>query len=344
MLAYIAGWGAYIPMYRIKDEVIAEMWGQDPLVPASLGVKEKAVAGFDEDSTTIAWEASLNALTRARIDPSKIGMVFFGSESKVYAVKPTSTIIADAFCISPITMAVDAEFACRAASEGLRHAIGLIESGKIEYALVIGADTAQSRPGDVLEYTAASGGAAYVVGKDGVVKIVDAYTYATDTPDFWRREGKPYPSHGEGFTGEPAYFHHLYSAIKGLMDRNGIKPEDVDYFVPHQPNARFPLKLAKMLGFPQEKVKPSLVVTYVGNTYNGSALLGLARVLDLAKPGDRIIVAPFGSGAGADAYLLEVTDKIEEVRDLAPKVDDYVNRKVYLNYGRYLKFRRMIKW
>ncbi len=340
----IAGWGAYVPMYRVKGEDIALHWGNDPHTCASLGVTEKSVAGPEEDSVTMAWEASMNAIARAQIDAKDIGMVFIGSESKPYAVKPSATILADALGIAPHTMAVDAEFACRAGSEGLRHALSMVEHGTVKAALVIGSDTAQGAPGDVLEYTAASGAAAFVVSNTNVVaKLIDATTYVSDTPDFWRRDGSPYPRHGEGFTGEPAYFHHLESAIKELMERNGITPNDVTYFVPHQPNARFPLKLAKILGFPKEKVLPGLTTAKIGNTYNASAFMGMTRVLDHAKPGDIVLMAPFGSGAGADAYLFEITDRIEEVKHLAPPTDVYLERKVYLDYGMYLRFRNKIK-
>jgi len=343
-LVGISGWGAYVPMYRVRGEDIANHWGSDPLTCTSLGVQEKSVAGADEDSVTMAWEASSNALARASIPPDDIGMVFIGSESKPYAVKPSSTILADALGIAPHTMAVDAEFACRAASEGLRHALGLVDHGTVKAALVIGSDTAQGAPGDVLEYTAASGAVAFVVSKDNVVaKLIDATTYVSDTPDFWRRDGSPYPRHGEGFTGEPAYFHHLISAIKELMERNGITPDDVTYFVPHQPNARFPLKLAKVLGFPKEKVLPGLTTAKIGNTYNASAFMGMSRVLDLARPGDIVLMAPFGSGAGADAYLFEVTDRVEEVKGKAPSTDAYLERAVTIDYGMYLRFRNKIK-
>ena len=66
------------------------------------------------------------------------------------------------------------------------------------------------------------------------------------------------------------------------------------------------------------------------------------KILEIAKPGQRILVAPFGSGAGADAYSIIVTDKIEERKNLAPTVEDYLNRKVYIDYSTYLKFRNMI--
>ena len=340
----IVGWGAYIPRWRLPLTEITRIWGFSPETPRNLMVEEKAVAGRDEDSVTMGWEAARNALLRAGIDPGEIGAVWFGTESKPYAVKPSATIIAEALGITPKTMASDLEFACRAASEALRISIGMIASGMIKYALVIGSDTAQANPGDILEYTAASAATALITGPAGEAAAVfeGSYTYVTDTPDFWRRAHIPYPLHGEGFTGEPAYFHHIINAVKGLLEEYGYNINDFDYAVFHQPNGRFPLTVARRLGIPKEKVLPGLVTPYIGNSYNSSALIGLARILDKAKPGERILLAPFGSGAGSDAYSILVTDKVLEKQDKAPRVDDYLNRKKIIDYALYTKYRDLI--
>lgn len=343
--AGIHGWGVYIPRFRIPMQEIAREWGWPDHQWRVLGMMEKAVAGPDEDSTTMGLEASLNAIRRAGVNPKDIGAVFFGTESKPYAVKPSATIIAEAIGATPLTMASDLEFACRAASEGVKASIGLVTSGMVKYALVIGSDTAQANPGDVLEFTASSGAAAFIIGSSrGSAAVFEgSSTYVTDTPDFWRREGSPYPRHGEGFTGEPAYFAHIIGAVRGLMDKLGLKPSDFNYAVFHQPNGRFPLKVGEMLGFKPEQLKLGLVTPMIGNTYNGSALIGLARILDYAKPGERILVAPFGSGAGSDAYSLIVTDVVEEKRGRAPLVDDYINDKILIPYSVYAKFRELIR-
>lgn len=340
----IVGWGAYVPKYRLKAEDITKLWGFSPGTAEGLMIKEKAVEGIDEDAITIGYEAAYNAVKRAGVKPKDIGAVFFGTESKPYAVKPSATVVAEALGITPVTMASDLEFACRAGSEGLRACIGLVASGMIKYGLVIGADTAQANPGDVLEYTASSGGAAFVVGpaNEAAAVFEASYTYVTDTPDFWRRDKMPYPLHGEAFTGEPSYFAHIIGAAKGLMEETGYKPEDFDYAVFHQPNGSFPLRVGRQLGFPKEKILPGLLTPKIGNTYNGSAFMGLARLLDTVKPGSRILMVPFGSGAGADAYSIVVTDKVMEKRPLAPSVDEYVENKVYVSYGEYAKQRRIL--
>ena len=341
----IVGYGVYIPSYRIKVEEIARVWGDNPkAISRGLVVDEKSVPGADEDTATISVEAARNALKRAMIDPQKIGAVYVGSESHPYAVKPTSTILAEAVEASPDMTAADLEFACKAGTAGMQICMGLVDSGIIKYGIAVGADTAQGAPGDALEYTASAGGAAYVIGnKKTVANFEYTYSYTTDTPDFYRREGQPYPRHGGRFTGEPAYFKHVLSAAKGLMDRLDKNPSDFDHVVFHQPNGKFYLRAAKKLGFNNEQAKTGLLTPVIGNTYSGATPLGLAAILDIAQPGDRILAVSYGSGAGSDAFSLEVTDLIEKNRDAAPKVRDMIKRKIYVDYAVYAKYKGKLR-
>lgn len=340
----IVGWGVYIPRWRLSLREIVDVWGFSPEQPKELGVSEKSVAGIDEDAVTMGIEAARNALLRAGISPGEIGAVWFGTESKPYAVKPSATIVAEAIGATPYAMATDWEFACRAASEAIRTSIGVVASGLVKYTLVIGSDTAQANPGDVLEFTASSAATALIIGnrEESAAYFEASATYITDTPDFWRRDYSKYPLHGEAFTGEPAYFKHIIGAVKTLFEKTGLKPSDFDYVVFHQPNGIFPLKVAQMLGFPREKVLPGLLTPIIGNSYNSSALIGFARVLEIAKPGQRILLAPFGSGAGSDAFSVIVTDKVKEKIYKAPTVEDYLKRKHLINYSLYAKYRKLV--
>ncbi len=304
----IMGYGSYIPMYRLPNAEIARVWKGNEGGP----ITEKAVAGLDEDTATISIEASRNALARAGIDPAELRAVWVGSESPPYAVKPTATVVAEAIGATPHVLAADFEFACKAGTEALQSAMGLVGSGMVTYALAIGADTAQGRPGDELEYTAASGGSAYIVGPaaQSLATCLASYSYATDTPDFWRRAHQHYPQHGGRFTGEPAYFHHIQMAASTLMAALDFRPEDFTYAVFHQPNTKFPLRVGQRLGFTREQIDPGIISGVIGNTYAGAALTGFSAVLDIAAPGDRILLVSFGSGAGSDAFAWEVTDAI----------------------------------
>ncbi|MCL2142318.1 MAG: hydroxymethylglutaryl-CoA synthase [Methanimicrococcus sp.] len=348
MTVGLVSYGAYIPRYRIKTEEIAKVWGGDAeILKAGLKVYEKSVPDVDEDAATIAVEAARNAFKRAGVDPQRIGAVYTGSESHPYAVKPTSTIVAAAVGATPNMTAADFEFACKAGSAAIQVCMGLTLSKMIDLGLAIGADVSQGAPNDALEYTASAGGVAFIVGSkesELIAIIEDTFSYTTDTPDFWRREGRPYPGHGGRFTGDPGYFNHIISASKGLMKKMGTKAEDYDYAIFHQPNGKFPEKAAQMLGFTKEQIQPGLVVPKLGNTYSGSCLMGLAATLDIAKPGDRIFATAYGSGAGSDSYSIVVTDKIEEVRSKAPSVQKLLANPIYLEYAKYAHHKGKIKF
>lgn len=340
----IVGYGCYVPVFRISVEEIARVWGADAQsIKSGLMVEEKSVPAMDEDTITISVEAGKNALARAGIDPGQIGSIFIGSESHPYVVKPSGTVVAEALGLSTNLMAADMEFACKAGTAAMQCCYGLVKSGMIKYGLAIGADTSQGKPGDALEYTAAAGGGAFIIGKDPLAVLDATCSYTTDTTDFWRREGQDYPSHGARFTGKPAYFKHVVSATKNLLEKTGAKPQDFDYAVFHMPNGKFPITAAKMLGFKPEQIKQGLVVTRMGNCYSGSSLMGLCSVLDIAKPGDNILMTSYGSGAGSDSFAFTVTDKILERRDKAPTTEHYLGQKKNIDYGTYVKLRGKLK-
>jgi hydroxymethylglutaryl-CoA synthase len=345
-MAGIVGYGAYIPRNRIRVEEIAKVWGADaPSYKKGLMLEEKSVPSPDQDTITMAVEASKNALKRAGIDPREIGAVYVGSESHPYAVKPSGTVLAEALGATPEVHTADLEFACKAGSEGMFIALKLVEAGAVKYGLAVGADTSQGAPGDALEYSAAAGAAAYLFGKDGVLaEVLETYSYTTDMPDFWRREYQYYPLHGGRFTGDPAYFKHVLGAAKGIMSRAGAKPGDFQYVVFHQPNGKFPLRAGEMLGFTRKQIETGWLVPKLGNTYSGSSPLGLTAVLDVAAPGDRILMVSYGSGAGSDGFIFRVTDRLAAVRGRAVSTRALLdNNKVYLDYGVYAKYRRKIR-
>lgn len=334
----IAGYGAYIPAFRLPTNEIARVWkggGSGPNV-------EKSVANIDEDTITMAVEAARAALSMAGMP--ELGAIFVGTESKPYAVKPSSTVVAQALGCHRV-LAADFEFACKAGTEAIQVITGLVGSGMIGSGVAIAVDTAQGRPGDDLEYTAASGAAAFVLANNGsnnVANIEHSVSYVTDTADFWRRQEEKFPKHLSRFTGEPAYFHHIQSSVKMLLDEIGAKPQDFKYAVFHQPNPRFPVEVAQRLGFTQEQIKYGLLNQAIGNTYSASSPLGLIATLDVAEPGDRVLLASFGSGAGSDAFSLVVEDGIVEKRKRSVSIKDMIAAARKIDYGTYAKLRGVL--
>ena len=247
------------------------------------------------------------------MDPEEIGAVYVGSESHPYAVKPTACTVGEAIRATPNMTAADYEFACKAGTAAIQTCMGLVRSGMIKYGMAIGSDVAQGAPGDALEYTAAAGGAAFLIGnEEPIAEIHHTCSFTTDTPDFWRREGQKYPRHGGRFTGDPGYFRHVQEAARMLLSKMGTSPSDYDYAVFHQPNAKFPRKGGQDIRVHGRAGEARARGPAAGEHVLGLVHDGLAAALDHAKPGERIFVTSFGSGAGSDAFDIEVTDAIED--------------------------------
>ncbi len=334
----IIGYGFYSSKFRIKE-----------------GSMERSVPFIDEDSITAAVEAGKLALTHSGIASSQVGKIYVGSESNPYAVKPIASKVAQVLKLGEEDEealqgvdAVDTEFACKAATSMFKDAVSLVNypQSDIQNTMVIGTDNSQAAPRDCpggeLDLFVGYGGVAFIFGKHDVIAEIEGwYSCTSDTPDFWRRDGEPYPMHGGRFTGDPAYFKHTRKAAKKLMDRLNLQPHDIAYFIAHQPNPQFPIRIAKELGFKEEQYLHSLQVLRFGNTYSGASLTGLAAVLDVAKPNERILVASYGSGAGSDAYSLITTNQILDKRERQKLTVKYQAENPFIEYVDYTTYRRL---
>lgn len=332
----IVSYGVYIPRFRIKPSQIAQTWGKEIAeIEKSLGVYEKSIASYDEDAITLAIEASQRAIYSGSINPLDITGITVGSESHPYAVKPSSTVVAGMLGMGSDYLAADLEFACKAGTAGIQLLSGLITQGKAKYCLAVGSDVAQSRPSDVLEYTASSASVAFILSKTNTIaNIIDFTSYSSDTADFWRRDTEKFPSHAGRFTGAPSYFAHVIGASNLMLKKAKMTPADFKYAVFHMPNAKFPKEVAKRLGFSASQLTPGFIVEQIGNPYSASSMIGLAATLDIAKPGDKIFMCSYGSGAGSDAFVIEVTPQIQRYQKTNKEtVAKQIKDKEYIDYS-----------
>ena len=335
----IVGYGAYTSRFRIKE-----------------GAIERSIPFFDEDAITAAVEAGKFGLINSEIDHRLVSKVYVGSESNPYAVKPIASKVAQVLNLGEeehkeglqCVDAVDTEFACKAATSMFKDAASLVfyPESKKSYTMVIGTDNSQAaprgEPGGELDFFVGYGACAFIFGMYDVIAQFEGWISITsDTPDFWRRDLQPYPSHGGRFTGKPAYFKHVTKVVQKLMEKLSLKPQDITYFVAHQPNAAFPTRVAKALGFREEQFEPGLLVKKFGNTYSGCSPIGLAAVLDLAEPDDRILLASYGSGAGADAYSFIATKQLKESQNRQRFTVAHQAENEFLQYVDYGTYRRL---
>lgn len=343
----IISWGTALPSCAVTTRTIADSQGKIDNPGISLGIVQKTAPQPDEDSATLAVAASSVALSKLSDDSvkSQLGSLLIGSESHPYAVKPTGTIVSQALGLPAELSMADLQFACKAGTQSLQLTLAQVESGQIKVGLAIGTDTAQSKPGDILEYAAGAGAGAYLVGSSANHKLAAVLlatrSIATDTPDFWRRGHAPYPEHAGRFSAEPAYFYHVTTLAKQLLASQHLTPEDIDYCIFHTPNAKFPTQAAKILGFTTDQLQYSLPVTHIGNTYAAAVPLALASVLDHAKPNQTILIVSYGSGAGSDGFIFRTTPHITKLQKQNPiTLASQIKSLTYLDLVAYLQLSR----
>ncbi len=302
--SYLIKANNYTPAGRVTSQDLSRRFGLATNPGIALGVSQKAVPAVDEDSLTLAYQAARPIIKNYQ---DKIGALYFGSESPPYAVKPAVTLLVGFLDLPADLFGANLEFACRAGLEAAIITANFVEVGKIRYGLAIGSDTAQAKPGDVLAITAAAGASAWLLGhkpEAGSLKLLAAASYISDTPDFWRHKENSYPNHGGRFTGQPAYFHHLETVYNNLCQQTGCQSQDFAKVAIHAPNLKFPLRLAKKLGFGPKQIEPLWVDNH-GNPYTASVMIQTVIKSKTLKPKQKLLALSFGSGAGSLGLILE---------------------------------------
>ncbi len=364
----IMGYGVYVPIERISTEKIVrrrEARRKDleeflAKVRDGLLLKNKSIANYSEDTTTIATEAAENAIKMAQIDPKLITSVALGTESKPYAVGLAARHVASFTSMGENVFVSDLEGACNAGMQAVNFIMGQIKSGLIDYGMAIGSDVSQAPVRDALEYSAGAGAAALIMGREELVaSIEDMAPFSSLSLDFWRRDEMLVPKHF-GRTTVEIYTSHVVGAMEELLRRHpDLKLSDFDYITFHQPSGYMPLKVCKALAQPrmevgcdpnvqdrlrismddvEKKVKPWFTVLETGNTYAASTPIAISTILDEASPGENILAVSYGSGAYTIATWLHVEEGITNKRGRVPTVHEYLSRRREIDFKTYADY------
>jgi len=341
----IVSYGISVPYRRLSVKETLDVWltSSPDLIIKSMGVSERAVLGFDEDGTTLA----IDAVKAAGVKNNAIydsDCLLLGTATNPYDSRPSSTIVSEATRIRYSALSSDIQFGGKSGTTAMILATGMVGAGLSKSAIAIGVDTINrhTAPGDMAEPYAGAGAGAVVIGTEDVIATIDAYeSYATDLSDSFRVEGERYIKSGMLYgqaRNDIGVYDHTVKAGQALLQKLGLTAADYTYCVAQQTAPSVARKIAGKLGFSKEQVESCLFAETIGDTGSASVMIGLAKVLDHAKPGDRIFVVSYGYGAGADAISLTVTDNILNVQSKGKKVDEIVNRKQLISYGMAAKY------
>jgi len=335
-MAGIISYGAYIPLWRLARDTIAEAWGSGSIRG------ERSVANNDEDTITMASEAAIDCL--AGLKREEIDGLYFASTTSPYKEKECSTLVAMAADLRPEIITADFANSLRAATAAFRAALDAVVSGSTGRILVTASDCRMGYPASNYEQTFGDAAAALLISNtDKPAVIVEgSYSLSNELYDVWRLDKDIYvQSWEERFIIEHGYIENMEKAISGLLQEKGLSVQDINTAVLYAPTLRAQQRLASRLGFDVNTQLQDLLISNVGITGCAHALLMLVAALEEAKAGDKILVTSYGSGC--DAFLLTVTEEIEKVKDNRRGVKGYLDSKRPLpSYAKYLSYRGLL--
>lgn len=279
----------------------------------SLGVRNRSAKVETEDAVTLATMAAQNCLGGQNWSEF-VKSVYLGTETPTYAVGNNAAAVADFLGISGKGVrTATMEFACRAGTLALIQSIHEAALSD-DLSLVLAADMAGGAAGDILSLTGGIGGVAFAVGgvghrSDWIAEVCNVTSYTDRRSDFWRAKDEMTPRHAGAYSSQ-SYLETVEHSVGYFLAETGAVLSDFDHVVFHQPNLKLPLRVQKKLGLTDEQMALGLVFGEMGNVYAATALIGLQKVLESAKPGQNILVVSYGSGAGSDAIWLQTTEPI----------------------------------
>lgn len=344
-MAGIVGYGVAIPRKRIDTRMMAKVW---PLAGTVAGIKEKSVAGEDEDCLTLAVEAAGNALKHAGLETADIGAVYLGTVSSPYVDKSSAMLIAEVLGISSAVLVADFGGSTRAGTTAFLRCADLIKTKKVKYGLIIGADCQVGEMGSSLETAYGAGAAAFILGDEKTIaELGSEAAYSTSFTTTWRSCGQAEMSYYDDarLHRVAGYLPHMRKVVATFLTEAKQKPEEIAYLAFSQPDGKTHADVAKSLKFKSETVERTTLATSLGDTGSSSALIALAAALDMAKVQEKILVASYGSGAGSDAFLVTANAGIEGKRNRITPVQKYLEAdyKENIDYLRYEKIRGRLK-
>ncbi|TYL38682.1 ACP synthase [Natronococcus pandeyae] len=320
----ITGVGAYAPRFRITAEAFEEAWGQ---FQAS-GVNEKAVPAADEDSLTMAYEAAAKALETADLAPGSVDWLAFASSRPPLEEEELTARLGAMVGLPETTTGYSFTGSTRAGTRALWAGMDALESDA-ETALVVAADAPRGAPDEDVDHAAGAGAAAFVLESDGPAAIVDRGTYAAPYPGSRFRETGSDETQGLDVTG---YDRQAFTeTIRGAVDELEVDAEP-DAAAIQAPDGKLPYRAASAAGVGTDAIQACATVHDLGDL--GAASVPVSLATALADGHDSILAVSHGSGAGADAIVLESAGEVS--------VESALEGGDSLSYAEYLRQRGVV--
>jgi 3-hydroxy-3-methylglutaryl CoA synthase len=323
----IISYGAYVPFRRLDRSEIGKLFGSGG------GKGTRAVASYDEDTTSMGVEAARIALrSRDDVQPDTL---WFATTAPAYVDKTNATAIHAALRLDRDVPATDMNGAIRSAIGALRTALAL-GSGS---ALVVAADVRNGQPTSGDESDGGDGASAVVIGDTSsapvIAELIGAASVTEEFTDRWRAPGDSRSKLWEERFGEQMYVPIADEAWRAALKQADLTAEQVDRAIVTGSHTRAVRVAAGKLGVKSGALVDDLAAA-IGNTGAAHPGLLLASVLDAAQPGEVISVLVLADGA--EALVFRVTDAITTFRPARPLATQLAGGGP-LSYGKFLAWK-----
>ena len=319
----------YVPYRRLDRSEIAAFFGTGG------GTGTRAVASYDEDTTTMGQAAADLALRSSTAGPES---VWFATSAPAYLEKTNAAAIHAALRLDPAVDALDFGGAVRSGIGALRAALS--GSGRT---LVVSADTRDGLPAGADEASAGDGAAAVLVGDDSDGPVLAEYlggaSRTLEVTERWR-----IPGGARSRTWEERFGAHVLGpaaseAWQAALDASGVDgTAGIDRLAVTGLNSRAVATALKAIGAKADSLVDPLINT-VGNTATAHPALLLCSALEHAAPGETIAVVALADGV--EAIVLRATEAIAVHRPAAP-IAGQIAQSGSLSYGRFLAWRNLV--
>ena len=338
-MAGIVSFGAYVPRYRLKRMTIFGAMGWINPANIMLAQGEKAVANQDEDSLTMAAEASIDCLKG--FDRSKVDALYFASTTMPYLERQNSGIISMALNLRDDVRSADFSGALKSGTSALLSALEGVGSKGLRQAVVCAADCRLGKMGSPQEMIFGDGGASYLIGDEGVIaEYKGSYSLTADFVDHYRGSRTTFDRQWEDrWIRDLGFEEFVPRAIGGLLKKCNVQVGDFSKIIFQCLYDSERRNLAKVLKLDPAKIQDPQHNT-IGETGTTQSLMMLAHALEEAKPGDKLLVVSFGNGC--DALYFQVTEGIGKLNGRRGVKGSLANRAELNSYQKYAVFRGMI--
>jgi len=300
---------------------------------------EKAVGNHDEDSLTMAVNAGVDCLTG--LDRNKVDSLFYATTTAPYRERSNAGIIATALDLKPQIRIADFSDSLKSGTTALLSSCDSIAAGSETSILLCASDCRLGPAGSFQEEMYGDGAAALLLGDKKVIATLEgSHSISYDFVDHWRHEKERFNRIWEDrWVRDVGYSKFIPEAISGLMNKYNINPKDIAKVCFPCMYTRAHANIGKQLGFEPDQLQDHMFTT-VGLTGTANPLMLLVAALEDAKPGDKIIVASYGSGS--DAMLLEVTPEIKKIKGRKGVKNSLANKKDLTSYEKYVTFKQVL--